>query len=93
LSLDACCIRPIDIVVKTSKMTFFTIVGILEIVYGSFLLCGDTKLVARASKIPELRWVIRIALWDFGDPRYRRYLGGIVLNIMGALLIAFGTRW
>jgi hypothetical protein len=63
------------------------VVGPLLIVYGSFLLCGDSAIVVNFAKRHRLDGVLKVALCDLGFPRYRRYLTGAGLTFMGLILL------
>lgn len=68
-------------------MNWLFIVGPLLIVYGYFLLCGDSALVVDFAKRYRLGELLKAALCDWGLPRYRRYLAGAAFAFIGLVLL------
>jgi len=68
-------------------MNWLFTVGLVLVAYGLFLLCGDSRAVVSFAERHHVRLLLTAALGDFGLPRYRRYIGGVCLIIMGIILL------
>lgn len=68
-------------------MNWLFTVGVVLAAYGIFLLCGDNRTIASFAERYHVRILLTVALGDFGLPRYRRYIGGVCIIIMGIILL------
>jgi hypothetical protein len=68
-------------------MNSLFIIGALLIVYGSVLLCGDSRTIVGFAERHRVRVLLTVALCKFDIPRYRRYIVGVSLNFMGLILL------